>query len=646
MTDRCYRTLGLDRGAAEADIKRAYRKMALLLHPDRNPNGAAAFKVLQGDYEEALTDARRRGAHGGGVPPFSSGASPSWDPAAPAAGAAYRFARAAGSACPPFFPEPSPAPLFTDAELFSESIPGGWRDVCARRGAPARGGDKSGGRNNAEGRTEKIHGGNSCGSEEAAAADARWRRAHGARVPVSAYEFSGPVPQPPPTSAQPSPHFSSSSFKSPCTQTRASVVVTGSLPTPAQWNGFLSRDHAWTPSSAEARSFDAKHAAGGAGNVGSSRGCGGHTGQKRESVCGSDTRESAEDRAYREAVFLHRRMPELSAKSRDTAAERTRTYAQPDRARPTEEVPVDSNAAASAERGVSHQRSDLHTTGTTSSSRTEGEPLEAALNEREELSRQCRDTETTLQGELGDGLAPASPDDGDASAHSDKGDRAGGASAGLGPSASVPLAGSWSDTSRAGDAFPVKQSAFPEPNSDDWLRSDLAHRDRILDESRLVQSESLRYRYTPNPAEVAEMSDMEVYLLASVAEDIHHEMQAVMAARLSKGLCSCCASAPRAHQHGYFTCTHPSVCEGCYVSGVSKCPLCGAARLDRSSLPPLPPTTTATASSWIEQGGTTGASSACTAIRASLASSSAPPPEAKYKPVRVPSVLSCGEADA
>lgn len=649
MTDRCYRTLGLDRGAAEADIKRAYRRKALLFHPDRNPNGAEAFKALQGDYEEALTDARRRGARGGGVPPFSSMASPSWDPAAPAAGAAYRFARAAGTACPPFFPEPSPAPLFTDEELFADSIPGGWRDVCARRGASARGGDKAGGRNNAAGRTEEINGSNSCCSQEAAAADARWRRAHGARVPVSAYTFSGPVPPPPPLPSQPSPHLSSSSFTSFCTHTRAraSVAGTGSrLSTQAQRNRFVSRECMWKSSSAEALSLDAKQEAGGAGKVGRSRGCDGYTGQNREPVCGSDTGESAEDRVYREAVLLQRRMPALSGKSRGAAAERTRTHSQPDRAFSTEGVPVGSNATFPATRGVYHQRSDLHTssttTTTTTSSSTKGERLEAALSQREALCRQCRDTETTLQHEVDDDHAPAFSDDGDASAHPDKGDGAGSTNAALGPSAAGPLAASGRDTSRAGDPFPVKQSACPESNSDDRLRGDLPHRDRIPDECPLLQSENPRGRYTPNPAEVAEMSDMEVYLLASVAEDINQKTQTVMTARLSKEPYSCSASTPRAHQHVYFTCTHPSACEDCYASGVSKCPLCGASGVDRSSPPPSATTT----SSSIEKGGTTGASGACTGTRASLASSSAPSPETMYEPVRVHSVLTCGDADA
>src|SRR5262249_62189080 len=47
-------TLGIAREASEADIKKAYRKLAREFHPDRNPgdkNAAARFKEVQEAYE-------------------------------------------------------------------------------------------------------------------------------------------------------------------------------------------------------------------------------------------------------------------------------------------------------------------------------------------------------------------------------------------------------------------------------------------------------------------------------------------------------------------------------------------------------------------------------------------------------------------
>jgi DnaJ family protein B protein 6 len=73
-----YQILGVSRGASETEIKKAYRRLAVRWHPDKNPgdarNSEVMFKKVAGAFE-VLGDARRRleydttisraGAHGG-----------------------------------------------------------------------------------------------------------------------------------------------------------------------------------------------------------------------------------------------------------------------------------------------------------------------------------------------------------------------------------------------------------------------------------------------------------------------------------------------------------------------------------------------------------------------------------------------------
>jgi len=60
-----YTVLGLNRDASEEDVKKAYRKLAMKFHPDRNPDDKTTeekFKEAKEAYE-VLTDARKRAAY-------------------------------------------------------------------------------------------------------------------------------------------------------------------------------------------------------------------------------------------------------------------------------------------------------------------------------------------------------------------------------------------------------------------------------------------------------------------------------------------------------------------------------------------------------------------------------------------------------
>jgi len=60
-----YEVLGVERGSSEADLKKAYRRLAMKFHPDRNPGDKASedsFKEANEAYE-ILSDASKRAAY-------------------------------------------------------------------------------------------------------------------------------------------------------------------------------------------------------------------------------------------------------------------------------------------------------------------------------------------------------------------------------------------------------------------------------------------------------------------------------------------------------------------------------------------------------------------------------------------------------
>src|SRR5690349_2191030 len=60
-----YTTLGVGRDAGPEDLKKAYRKLAMKFHPDRNPGDKKAetkFKEVSEDYD-VLKDEQKRAAY-------------------------------------------------------------------------------------------------------------------------------------------------------------------------------------------------------------------------------------------------------------------------------------------------------------------------------------------------------------------------------------------------------------------------------------------------------------------------------------------------------------------------------------------------------------------------------------------------------
>eukprot|EP00756_Hemistasia_phaeocysticola_P014929 Hpha_TRINITY_DN15372_c0_g2::TRINITY_DN15372_c0_g2_i1::g.87905::m.87905 len=54
-----YKCLGIERSATDTDIKKAFRRLAALYHPDKNPAGEAKFKEISFAYK-VLSDSEQR----------------------------------------------------------------------------------------------------------------------------------------------------------------------------------------------------------------------------------------------------------------------------------------------------------------------------------------------------------------------------------------------------------------------------------------------------------------------------------------------------------------------------------------------------------------------------------------------------------
>ena len=60
-----YEVLGVERGSSEADLKKAYRRLAMKHHPDRNPDSKESEEMFKEANEayECLSDPNKRAAY-------------------------------------------------------------------------------------------------------------------------------------------------------------------------------------------------------------------------------------------------------------------------------------------------------------------------------------------------------------------------------------------------------------------------------------------------------------------------------------------------------------------------------------------------------------------------------------------------------
>ena len=83
MKEDYYKVLGVSKGASQGEIKKAYRKMAIKYHPDKNPNdkaaedkfkdAAEAYEVLSNSDKKAKYDQFGHQAFQNGGAGFSGG---------------------------------------------------------------------------------------------------------------------------------------------------------------------------------------------------------------------------------------------------------------------------------------------------------------------------------------------------------------------------------------------------------------------------------------------------------------------------------------------------------------------------------------------------------------------------------------------
>ncbi|EKF30512.1 chaperone DNAJ protein, putative [Trypanosoma cruzi marinkellei] len=124
---------------------------------------------------------------------------------------------------------------------------------------------------------------------------------------------------------------------------------------------------------------------------------------------------------------------------------------------------------------------------------------------------------------------------------------------------------------------PMREDEAFQRHVREQQRLNEAHMRSIIGEKLQLKKVLFTQRYAPEPADVALMSDSDVFVLCVLLSEVGQRMQKVLNGRMLKGLCSRCSAAPKLQCNTIFTCGHTSVCAECALTcGV--CPVCAAGR--------------------------------------------------------------------
>lgn len=504
--DKQFRLLGLTRGCSEEDVKKAYHQKALAFHPDRNPQGAEAFKEVNMAYEclkeyfERFSGKKFRGSASPLRGPFPM-SSPS--AAAASSGGASGSPHTSNTSYPSFFASkrgggatapnggggashaPPPPPRFSDEELFGNAVPGGFmREKSSTSGGPF----SPTGRPSATATTEN---------------DEHWRRAHGSRVPVSGYSEGTPL------------HA-----------TGGTAFSSASLPQYA-------RQHP-------------------EGTVPSTNGRNGSGGAYRSASGFSSVPNSFDE--------LKSTIQDLFAKTAYVQSSSWTNFPRSER----EELELFKENRIHAIWALI--RPILNEDDRRRVLRHEWEQLKSEWNERAEMAQKVetekeegREREAARQQALVEERRR--------------------------------LQAIEEAARRVREERQVKAKlAAEELASAIRLEKDEQQQDYLLDDKRRLLKMMFRLQYSPDPADVGDMTDVEVFILSELVNDIAGKMKGVLNARLLRGPCSRCRMAPKVAAETVkpvFTCSHACVCETC-AERASQCPMCGAARTV-PVLPVVPP---------------------------------------------------------